>query len=775
MDINLNNQNDKDPNDENRFEKKKKSLLSSSFATALFTLIFAVVSVVSYIPIRNAYFGTTESHAYEYLESDRFLYQHLTGLTRKLQQSMNGTNDGYDDSYVNIKSVQYKMSYAGETKDENTVIKTLDQAFRERSRNDFIPYQEVTSYKEEQAIEIGNGELGEEGIGVRDEGVKEEKREESIEAVVNRNKILTNLSDISELKLQKNKENSLLYLKITFDQNGVPSIESGFGKKSKLENFNINRDVFAERLVYSNLEDLKDYQGLEVEYIIPSDFVEYDDIFTYGMKDSYAISNYAMVILIIGAISVLILMITAFAVPYESQNKASIIRLFNKMFLELKFVVWGLLMLLIAGVFEMVSNYRYYGYGSRLAALIYDADGLFYMIGIPLTFLLYFLIYLSTVYLKYIYHKGLKEGLIDNSFFGKICLYCVRKARNILRRMILRTKNMVNTLMAIDLKEDNQRKLIGIGIMNFLVIVILGSGGFFGFVLAAIYSVLVLRYITDLLEKAKELNIASEQVSAGNFNINLNEDMGILTPLAKNLNNINIGFSLAVDKEIKSQRMKAELISNVSHDLKTPLTSIITYVDLLKNEEIDRDTQREYIGILDKKSQRLKILIEDLFEASKATSGNIELHLEKVDVVALFRQTLGELEEKINGSSLQFKISTPDNKVICNLDGRRTYRVFENIMTNILKYAMENSRVYIDITESIHEVSFTFKNISAYEMNFDANEITERFTRGDESRNTEGSGLGLSIAKSFIELQGGTLEIIIDGDLFKLIVVFPKA
>ncbi|EQB89935.1 hypothetical protein M918_18130 [Clostridium sp. BL8] len=146
-----------------------------------------------------------------------------------------------------------------------------------------------------------------------------------------------------------------------------------------------------------------------------------------------------------------------------------------------------------------------------------------------------------------------------------------------------------------------------------------------------------------------------------------------------------------------------------------------------------------------------------------------------MDVVALFRQTLGELEEKINNSSLQMKITAPDHKVLCNLDGRRTYRIFENIMTNILKYSMDNSRVYISVKENEKDVSFTFKNISAYEMNFTPEEITERFTRGDKARNTEGSGLGLSIAKSLTLLQGGNLEIHVDGDLFKLNITFPKA
>ena len=231
---------------------------------------------------------------------------------------------------------------------------------------------------------------------------------------------------------------------------------------------------------------------------------------------------------------------------------------------------------------------------------------------------------------------------------------------------------------------------------------------------------------------------------------------------------------MAIDKEIKSQHMKTELISNVSHDLKTPLTSIITYVDLLKCEDLNDESRKEYIDILDKKSKRLQILIEDLFEASKASSGNIDLQLEQIDVIALLRQTLGELEEKIDDSSLQMKINLTENKIICELDGRRTYRIFENIIGNILKYALENSRVYIDIIESEKEVSLIFKNISAYEMNFDSSEITERFTRGDISRNTEGSGLGLSIAKSLVELQGGSLMVNIDGDLFKVTISFPK-
>ncbi|SDK81930.1 Signal transduction histidine kinase [Natronincola ferrireducens] len=568
-------------------------------------------------------------------------------------------------------------------------------------------------------------------------------------------KSLSNMADISEDQIKKEIKDSLFYMKATFDENGNPEIETSLGNK-------FDKGNFINNLTYSNNERLKEYSNLEVVYIIPQDFEAYDDIFTASMKDDITFPDYAMLILIIGSLSILILIIAAFAIPYSKQNEIGICRGFNKMFLELKFFVWIGFIGLCAIVAGIIGN-SYTYYGNEIGRFIYDAGPEFYLVGIILTTILYLLIYLSTVYLKYIYHNGLKNGLIDNSLFGKIFLICVRKIRDTIKRLI-----------QIDLREDNYRKLIAISGINLLAILILGSGGFLGFILAAGYSLFIFKYLLKIFDKAKELNDASSQVAEGNFDINIDEDMGILSPMAKNLNNINKGFSLAVDREIKSQRMKAELISNVSHDLKTPLTSIITYVDLLKNEDLDLKTKKEYIEILDKKSQRLKVLIEDLFEASKASSGNVDLNLENIDIVALFKQTMGELEEKINDSTLQFKINAPENKVLCSLDGRRTYRVFENIMTNILKYAMENSRVYIDITENPHEVSFIFKNISAYEMNFEASEIMERFTRGDESRSTEGSGLGLSIAKSLIELQNGRLEISIDGDLFKLIVTFPK-
>lgn len=220
--------------------------------------------------------------------------------------------------------------------------------------------------------------------------------------------------------------------------------------------------------------------------------------------------------------------------------------------------------------------------------------------------------------------------------------------------------------------------------------------------------------------------------------------------------------------------MKSELITNVSHDLKTPLTSIINYIDLLKEENITDDKRARYIEVLDMKSKRLKILIEDLFEASKAVSGNMNFTKEDLNIVSLLRQVIGELEEKINHSQLDIITKWPEEKVILYLDGRKTFRVYENLLNNIIKYSMKNSRVYIDVINNEDEVIIILKNISAYQIDFSSEEIVERFKRGDKARSTEGSGLGLSIAKSIVELQGGEFNIEIDGDLFKVITKFKK-
>jgi signal transduction histidine kinase len=279
------------------------------------------------------------------------------------------------------------------------------------------------------------------------------------------------------------------------------------------------------------------------------------------------------------------------------------------------------------------------------------------------------------------------------------------------------------------------------------------------------------------LKKVKEYNTITEgvkQVKEGNYSYTIDiPGDGEFARLAADINTIADGLNKSVESQIKSERLKSELITNVSHDIRTPLTSIITYVDLLK-KETDPDKSKEYLNIIDQKSQRLKILTDDLFEVTKASSGNVPVNCEKIDLVSLITQGLGEFDEQIKERRLDFRLSHPGDKVFIEADGKLLWRTLENLLLNIFKYALEGSRVYIDIVEANEKVKLIIKNISAYELNVSPDELMERFKRGDMARTSQGSGLGLSIAKSLIELQKGNFYIEVDGDLFKAIIEMPR-
>jgi signal transduction histidine kinase len=245
----------------------------------------------------------------------------------------------------------------------------------------------------------------------------------------------------------------------------------------------------------------------------------------------------------------------------------------------------------------------------------------------------------------------------------------------------------------------------------------------------------------------------------------------VLANLSANINALKHGVKTSQQKQVKSERLKTELITNVSHDLRTPLTSIISYTELLKNPNLSEEERDSYVQIVDRKSQRLKILIDDLFEASKMASGNIDLVKQNVDIAQLLQQALAEYNEAISQSSLQFRVTHSDEPVYAVVDGQKMWRVFENLIGNILKYSLENTRVYLSVKKTGDQVLISFKNVTKYELSENTDELFERFKRGDSSRHTEGSGLGLTIAKSIVELHGGRLEIEVDGDLFKVTIL----
>ena len=279
-----------------------------------------------------------------------------------------------------------------------------------------------------------------------------------------------------------------------------------------------------------------------------------------------------------------------------------------------------------------------------------------------------------------------------------------------------------------------------------------------------------------ILEQEKIKNALKDIYEGKSNDVHLNESelKGALKEMAIYVNDIASGFSNAINESLKSERLKTELITNVSHDIKTPLTSIINYVDLLKKENIQDEKVKEYIDILDKKSQRLKKLTEDLVEASKVSSGNVKLNLENINIKELFNQTIGEFKDRFEEKNLIIETTIPNDNIKINADSRYLYRIIENLFSNITKYALEGSRVYIDIIEKEKIVDISIKNISKDKLNISSDELMQRFVRGDKSRYTEGSGLGLSIAKSLTELQGGTFDIIIDGDLFKVHIIWSK-
>lgn len=267
-----------------------------------------------------------------------------------------------------------------------------------------------------------------------------------------------------------------------------------------------------------------------------------------------------------------------------------------------------------------------------------------------------------------------------------------------------------------------------------------------------------------------------EEIASGNLEhrIELNGLQGADKELAEKVNDIGSGLNRAVDEAMRNERLKTDLITNVSHDIKTPLTSIINYVDILKRSNIADEKIRGYLDILEAKAQRLKTLTEDVVEASKVSSGNITLEYMDMDLRELIQQTEGELAEKFAARRLTVVLNMPEEPAVIHVDGRRMWRVLENIFGNAAKYAMSGTRVYADLTLNDSQVMFSLKNVSEQQLNFSADELTERFIRGDISRSTEGSGLGLSIAKSLTTMQGGEFELYLDGDLFRVNIRFPR-
>lgn len=363
-------------------------------------------------------------------------------------------------------------------------------------------------------------------------------------------------------------------------------------------------------------------------------------------------------------------------------------------------------------------------------------------------------------------------------YFKKICKFIWRIFVGICRGIkngIVNTKHIILSVSA----KNFSGRFVGILTVMFaigvciLTVLTLASPVFIVFL--AVFVIGVIMFVAKRLVGFENLKNGIDKIKNGDLNHKITDcPDGVIGQMADNINTIGEGLQKSLEREVKAERMKSMLITNVSHDLKTPLTSIINYADLLSKEKLSPDEANDYVKIIQQKGERLKQLTSDLFDISKVQSGSEDFDIEDIDICLLVNQALAELNEAVEKSGLDFRVAVSDKEVFVKGDGKKLSRVFENLFINCVKYAMKNTRVYIDIKSDDTGAAVEIKNIAGYEMNFDVSEISERFVRGDESRTSEGSGLGLAIVKSYVEGCGGTLEIITDGDLFKVTVRFIK-
>ena len=350
-----------------------------------------------------------------------------------------------------------------------------------------------------------------------------------------------------------------------------------------------------------------------------------------------------------------------------------------------------------------------------------------------------------------------------NSIIYIVCRFVYRAVRGFVRALPIAWKGILVYAVVV--------------LVNVLgMILAFGAGSFFLFLLTLVLDAAGLYFVIRIVRQLKTLQTAAQKLAAGDltYTVDTEKMYPVLKEHGDDLNAVSVGMSRAVNERMKSERFKTELITNVSHDLKTPLTSIVSYVDLLKKEPIESEQAQEYIEILDRQSQKLKKLTTDLVDASKASSGALPVNLEKIDLGELLRQSAGEYTEKFAAAAITPVLNVPEAETYVTADGRLLWRVLDNLLGNAVKYAQSGTRLYLELTPGETETVLTLKNISREPLNIPAEELMERFVRGDGSRHTDGSGLGLSIANSLMELMGGKLTLTLDGDLFKATLSFPQ-
>ncbi len=521
-------------------------------------------------------------------------------------------------------------------------------------------------------------------------------------------------------------------------------------------------EIYGKSIPKSQIQ-LRVPQNLKAEFAIPQNLTENNDIIWYNtgnlvhgeMSGRFLAVTCCMMVFFIG------LYILFYPVSVEQEvNPFAFMR---KIKAEIKWAFLGTVLCLayigvaFLGVYTMTGELQtaLQMLGIPYAELV---PVVLQFIGMMLTGLF---TAMGIFEIKYMLTSGFCRYWKEDSLIGSIC-------RSI--------KRHIGRLSEVDLSDRLDSTLGKYVLIQTVVTGLIACFWSFGIVLALIYGVVLFLYIRKKLKKVQMdyqvLLKEAHQLADGRFDEEITQDVGIFNALGEEFKNVRTGFEKAVCEEIKSQNMKTELISNVSHDLKTPLTGIKNYAELLGQDNVSGQDKQVYLENLQHYIDRLNNLIEDLFEVSKVNSGNIELNPVELNVVALIQQAQAETEDLLKQKNLTVILDAPENGIVQALDGDKTYRIFENLFTNIAKYTLPGTRVYVSATAQPEYTEIVFKNISEAQMNFTPEEIVERFVRGDKSRHESGSGIGLAIVKSFTEVQNGTFSIEIDGDLFKAVVRF---
>lgn len=521
-------------------------------------------------------------------------------------------------------------------------------------------------------------------------------------------------------------------------------------------------EIYGKSIPKSQIQ-LRVPQNLKAEFAIPQNLTENNDIIWYNtgnlvhgeMSGRFLAVTCCMMVFFIG------LYILFYPVSVEQEvNPFAFMR---KIKAEIKWVFLGTVLCLayigmaFLGVYTMTGELQtaLQMLGIPYAELV---PVVLQFIGMMLTGLF---TAMGIFEIKYMLTSGFCRYWKEDSLIGSIC-------GNVKRRF--------EKLSEVDLSDKTDTVLLKYVLIQMVIVGVIACFWSFGIVLSVLYSVLLFFYIRKKLKKVQKdyqvLLKEAHQLADGRFDEEITQDVGIFNALGEEFKNVRTGFEKAVCEEMKSQNMKTELISNVSHDLKTPLTGIKNYAELLGQNNVSEQDKQVYLENLQHYIDRLNNLIEDLFEVSKVNSGNIEFNPVELNVVALIQQAQAETEDLLKQKNLTVILDAPENGIVQALDGDKTYRIFENLFTNIAKYTLPGTRVYVSATAQPEYTEIVFKNISEAQMNFTPEEIVERFVRGDKSRHESGSGIGLAIVKSFTEVQNGTFSIEIDGDLFKAVVRF---